>query len=315
MPDSSFSQQLVFTSGAMQLSPCENAPLQPGELRVRTLCSGVRHVTDFALLAGITQPQSGEEIPKAWCVAEVIDAGPGKNRFAKGDRVHGLMSHRTEQNIAEASLTPLGWLRNEFAVFVDPGVAALRCVRRGDIQYGDRVLISGMGAVGLMAIQYARLSGATRVYAIDSNPERLRHAQRLGADGVYVSGSPQFDTLAGQVDIAVDLSGMTEPLRMCARAVRIGGKLVAGAHNYENLDSQSFMEIANHTELVFESMFKTARDEDVERRVIDSLNAQHVIVWPIISHMIPFRNAPDMYAEMKRDPRQYLKVLLMYEST
>lgn len=54
---------------------------------------------------------------------------------------------------------------------------------RAPVRTDDRVLVLGAtGTVGLVAVQAARLLGATHVLAAGRNPERLRRAAELGAD-------------------------------------------------------------------------------------------------------------------------------------
>jgi NADPH:quinone reductase len=58
---------------------------------------------------------------------------------------------------------------------------------RGRLQEGDRVLVLGAtGTAGSIAVQAARLLGASRVVAAGRNPERLERAARLGADATVV---------------------------------------------------------------------------------------------------------------------------------
>src|SRR5579872_6888558 len=52
------------------------------------------------------------------------------------------------------------------------------------IQYGDAVMVIGCGAVGLAAVQGARMEGAETVIAVDLADDKLRLAQKLGATHV-----------------------------------------------------------------------------------------------------------------------------------
>jgi L-iditol 2-dehydrogenase len=71
----------------------------------------------------------------------------------------------------------------ETATFVEPVACCLRAVRRqGRVAAGDSVLIIGLGAMGLVMVQLARLEGAARVIGSDFLAERRDLAVRLGAD-------------------------------------------------------------------------------------------------------------------------------------
>ena len=55
---------------------------------------------------------------------------------------------------------------------------------RADITPGDTVVVIGLGPVGVLALQCARLFGPARILAVDMVPERLANAERLGAEPV-----------------------------------------------------------------------------------------------------------------------------------
>ena len=65
---------------------------------------------------------------------------------------------------------------------LDPADFALGAVRDGHLRLGDVVAVFGMGAIGLVALQLAKLAGAHPVIAVDPLPLRLRVAQECGAD-------------------------------------------------------------------------------------------------------------------------------------
>ena len=67
-------------------------------------------------------------------------------------------------------------------VFTDPARFALAAIHDAEIKLGDRVAIFGLGAIGMLALQMARLDGAAQVIAVDPIPERLELAHQLGAD-------------------------------------------------------------------------------------------------------------------------------------
>jgi NADPH:quinone reductase-like Zn-dependent oxidoreductase len=83
----------------------------------------------------------------------------------------------------------------EAAALGVPVFTALMCLERaqraGASLEGAHVLVTGAtGAVGLIAVQLAKLIGAARVVAAGRNPERLQRARELGADAVVELGSP-----------------------------------------------------------------------------------------------------------------------------
>jgi L-iditol 2-dehydrogenase len=62
---------------------------------------------------------------------------------------------------------------------------ALHTVDRANIQLGDNVAVLGAGPVGQSVVAFARLSGAARVLAIDSQSDRLEFARQMGATHTF----------------------------------------------------------------------------------------------------------------------------------
>ena len=70
----------------------------------------------------------------------------------------------------------------ELAVLTEPVSCAVHAVERGRIEFGDLVVISGTGSIGLAMVGLARLKGAGTVVAVDLSEERLAMARTFGAD-------------------------------------------------------------------------------------------------------------------------------------
>lgn len=69
----------------------------------------------------------------------------------------------------------------EHAVFIEPLACSIHAVQRGQIEFGDVVVIAGAGPLGLGMIAAARLKNPGLLIALDLNDDRLEVAQRAGA--------------------------------------------------------------------------------------------------------------------------------------
>jgi len=72
----------------------------------------------------------------------------------------------------------------EEGTFIEPLACAVRGQRLAEINKGDTVLIIGSGMAGILHIQLAKLKGAQKIFAADINPDRLKLAEKFGADHV-----------------------------------------------------------------------------------------------------------------------------------
>jgi len=75
------------------------------------------------------------------------------------------------------------------AAMAEPMSVALHAMRRAGVRVGQTVVVIGAGTIGLVAAQWARLSGARRVIIIDLIEEKLNAAAELGFEHVINSGS------------------------------------------------------------------------------------------------------------------------------
>ncbi|MGO8916032.1 MAG: Zn-dependent alcohol dehydrogenase [Stellaceae bacterium] len=107
--------------------------------------------------------------------------------------------------------------------------AATRIAKLG---YGASALIIGCGAVGLSAVQGARLAGAGRIIALDLDRRKLDLARRLGASDLIDGGGGDplaaiRDLTAGRgADFVFEAAGNPQAFRLSAEAVRPGGQIV-----------------------------------------------------------------------------------------
>jgi threonine dehydrogenase-like Zn-dependent dehydrogenase len=101
----------------------------------------------------------------------------------------------------------------------------------GAIRIGDTVAVFAQGPIGLCATAGAKLRGATTIIAVDSLPERLAMAQRMGADIVIyykkVNVVEQIMQLTGGrgVDVAIEALGTQQTFESCLRVLKPGGVL------------------------------------------------------------------------------------------
>jgi S-(hydroxymethyl)glutathione dehydrogenase / alcohol dehydrogenase len=102
----------------------------------------------------------------------------------------------------------------------------------GAIAHGDTVMVMGCGAVGLAAVQGARLAGAGAIIAVDLDPAKLVLAQRMGATvGVDASKDDVIaiakrETSGRGADVVIESAGSASAFRVTTEAVRPGGQVI-----------------------------------------------------------------------------------------
>ena len=74
----------------------------------------------------------------------------------------------------------------ESAPLFCPGVTAYRAVKRANVRFGQKVAVIGIGGVGHMSLQFAKLAGAETI-AVDRDEAKLKLAEEIGADHAFIS--------------------------------------------------------------------------------------------------------------------------------
>jgi threonine dehydrogenase-like Zn-dependent dehydrogenase len=234
----------------------EEPPLQPDQIRIRSLFSSVKHGTELRLFRGDSEDtlyrwdgnlrlHVREEKPQVqfpmrlgnMCLGRVTEVGVQVTRLKVGDQVFGHLPLRETHTVQEdrVQVAPPG-VSPESLMYWDPADFAVGGVRDGYVRLGDRVAVLGLGAIGQMVVQVARLAGARWVVAVDPIERRRSAAARHGVDLVLdpaqVDVGVEVKRLTGNigVDVALETSGSSSALYDALRSTRYQGTVVSTAY-------------------------------------------------------------------------------------
>ena len=119
----------------------------------------------------------------------------------------------------------------ELASLSEPLSCCIHGIDLAQIKPGDAVLIIGCGPIGLLMVQLTKLSGATKILAIDTVEKRRNLAIKLGADMSLNScgGNMQEaieDTLHGRPEVVIECAGNPLTQRQSVELVKLGGRVI-----------------------------------------------------------------------------------------
>ena len=164
----------------------------PGDNEVlcETIVSAVSPGTELAAFKGLPPLRPGVIYPRllGYCnVARVLEVGSAVDGVQPGDRVLTFVSHRSAYVITEAEIL---YKLPETARPEDIACAYLfhlgyNAILRGDVRAGSRVVVIGLGVLGLTTVAMGALAGA-RVFALSDHVESRSIALRMGAEAVFV---------------------------------------------------------------------------------------------------------------------------------
>jgi alcohol dehydrogenase, propanol-preferring len=245
----------------------------PGEIVVKIEASGLCHTDIHAAHGDWPVKPKLPFIPGHEGVGVVEMVGPGVTEVKEGDRVAipwlGYACGTCEycvsgwETLCEKQLNTGYFLDGAYAEYakafaryvgkvpanVKPleaapltcaGVTTYKAVKVSGARPTDLVAIFGIGGLGHMALQYAKIAGAT-VVAVDLVDEKLELAKQLGAD--YTVNAKREDPVEaikklGGADAAISLAVAPKAFEQAFRSLRRGGTLVfvaLPADNYMQL--------------------------------------------------------------------------------
>jgi threonine dehydrogenase-like Zn-dependent dehydrogenase len=207
------------------------------------------------------------------------------------------------------------------------------------VQAGERVLITGLGAIGLYAVQGAKARGGT-VWASSSNPHRRKLATAMRADRVLDSShghdiARELKTRernAGRgygdcgVDVAIECSGKYHNLAHAVRATRQCGRVVClgfyegGAANInfgEEIFHNRLSILASLPAYRWRNPLRTdppAYAPQLQEQVIAELRQGTLSTDGIMTY-VPDAHAPAVIAQIMRDPGEIVKIVIEFTNS
>lgn len=305
-----------------------------GEILVETIVSLISTGTELTILSGEFPEQS------VWArygkfpfvagysnIGRVAQAGDDVDRGWIGRRVATRSPHAAwvTAPLAAAVVVPDEVRDEEGAFFAIAGVV-MNSIRRAELKWGETVVVFGLGILGQLAVRFAELAGAGRVFAVDVASPRLGLLPRTTA--VVAMHAREGDLRArirdanhGRLaDVAFEVTGDPKLITDEFKVLRAQGRFIVlssprGPTQFDFHDlcnAPSFTIIGTHemsappsatpdNPWTSQRHYELYFDQVMERRIqVDSL----------ISHRVAFKDAPDMYARLLTDRSEAMAVIL-----
>jgi 2-desacetyl-2-hydroxyethyl bacteriochlorophyllide A dehydrogenase len=270
MPDRTATMPGVILPGERRLELRDVPIPTPGhgqvlvEMRASTICG-----SDLRAIYRPREQGTGPEAYRGVVAGHepagrVAEVGPGVSRFGVGDRVAVYhiagcgLCHDCRDGWMISCTSPLraayGWQRDgghapyllaeertlvalpDSLSYLDGALVACglgtawAACRRAGVRGTDRVLVTGLGPVGLGAAMLAGRLGAD-VVGSDPSPERVALARSLGIEAVDPSDAPPAAGLLERTggagfDVAIECSGSADARRLSLEVARRWGRVV-----------------------------------------------------------------------------------------
>jgi 2-desacetyl-2-hydroxyethyl bacteriochlorophyllide A dehydrogenase len=312
-------------------------PPGPGEVRVETIASAVSAGTEMLVYRGEVPRDLRLDLPTLAgsygfpikygyaAAGRVLDTGSGVERLSPGDPV---FVHHPHQDVfvvpAQMPVLLSDDLDPVLGVFSANLETALNIVHDTPVRLGETALIFGQGIVGLLVALLLQLAGARPVLVVDPLEERRRLALAAGADGAFAPGglSDRVMEITGGrgADVAVETSGSGAALQSAIDAVATEATVVVaswygtkpvtlalgGLFHWGRVRLRSSQVGRLNPELA--PRWDRTRRMDTVLGLLGRLKLRE-----LISHRIPFGEAPEAYTLLDERPEEALQVIFTYE--
>jgi len=222
------------------------------------------------IIMGLRKPRRRFRILGMELAGEIEATGRQVTRFKPGDPVFastfevnfgGYAEYKCLPEDGVLALKPANLTYEEAAAAVGGGLTALRCLRRGTLQKGQKVLIYGAsGAVGTNAVQIARRYFGTEVTGVCSTAN-LELVKSLGASRVIDYTQEDFSQSSERYDVIFDAVARV-PASRAKKALKQTGTYL-NVHKHSNRDASGGTmteELDFLKELLEAGMFKPVID-------------------------------------------------------
>ncbi len=180
----------------------------------------------------------------------------------------------------------------DYASVMEPFGNAIHTASRTNL-LGKTVLITGAGPIGLMAIQIAKVAGASTVIVSEVDPLRIQMAKENGADIVINPVENDitkevYKLLDDGVDVLLEMSGNRKAFEDGLKCVTMGGEVsvlgIFGGKIEINFDALITMRGLTVYGITGRRMFDTWRIAD------ELLRTNKVDLSRVVTHVIPFEH-------------------------
>lgn len=302
------------------------------EVLVKLIYSLISPGTELAMLSGKEEWAKLPVCPGYASVSEVIEVGQGVRHVQPGDAVFHYGQHAEYQVVStdHVFIKVPEHLDLKWVPFTRMATVAFTSVRVSNIELGDVVGVTGLGLVGNLAAQLARLQGAT-VIGVDLSPERIRTAQTCGVDYTLHGGEDKVKEKIHAITNGAGVSTHIEATGVPSVGVQslewIGklGEIIflgspRGEYNTDVTDILNYCHLYGRGCITFkgahEWRFPVEPNEFVKHSLVRNSNIVFELmlknklhIKPLISHVMKPDQAQEAYEGLRLNKDQYNGVL------
>jgi S-(hydroxymethyl)glutathione dehydrogenase/alcohol dehydrogenase len=239
----------------------------------------------------------------------------GTSRFSSGgEPIHHYMGTSTFSNFTVLPEIALAKIREDapfekvcyIGCGVTTGIGAV--INTAKVEPGAKVVVFGLGGIGLNVVQGARLAGAEMIVGVDLNPGRVPMAEKFGmthfVNPAEVEGDlvPYLVSLTkGGADYSFECIGNVKVMRQALECAHRGwgqSIIIGVAPSGAEISTRPFQLVTGRQWKG--TAFGGARGRTDVPRIVDWYMDGKINIDDLITHVLPFERINDGFDLMKR---------------
>mgnify|MGYP001569863730 FL=1 len=196
------------------------------------------------------------------------------------------------------------------AAMAEPLSVVLHAARNAGDLLGKRILVTGCGPIGMLAVLIARAAGAAQIVATDIQDFTINMAGMLGADEVHnVTNHPsallKYSGDKGHFDVLFECTGLGAVVSSTVAALRPGATMMQlgfGGDMTLPMQAMTAKELVLKGSFRFHAEFFTA---------VSLMRKGRLDVKPVVTHSMPLDNLNAAF-DLASDRSQAVKVQLNF---
>lgn len=212
---------------------------------------------------------------------------------------------------------------DDAASFLEPVSVALHVVKEGKVEYGDSVVVFGLGAIGMFVAQWAKAFGAEHVFALDIDEKKVETAKTIGLSDAMCIGKDDIEKIIMEktggmgADVSFEASGSPIAFEQAISLLRTKGRMGLVGRPVKSLEIKTgtFEKILRKQLTIQGSWsfeFKEFPHHDWQQS-LEAMNDGKIQTEPLITHRLPLSKTFEAVKLMKEKTEFFNKILIKPE--
>ena len=236
-----------------------------------------------------------------------------------GSRRDGAMAEYLAVKRENLCMMPEG-VSYEEAAMCEPTAVALHAFQKSGVGIGNTILIYGIGTIGLILAQWARIAGVRNIVLVGRTDDKVEFAKKMGFPLAMNGKSESPEKLVQRVtdgrgsDACIEGTGESEPWEACIRCVRNYGTVVSMGNPIKEmrLSQNGYWKILRRELRIvgtWNSSFGRRKNDWLE--AVRTMQDKQLELKNLITHKFSLAEYKEAFSLIHERKEMYCKVMFM----